>query len=221
MKYVYDPDPAKVEAFCKTYPQVKAASSEEQILNDASIRLVAEAAVASERCALGMRVMDHDKDYFTDKAPLTTLEQLDMAREKVLKTGKKYAVYYSERLHVESAVYAGQLIKDGTIGRVIQVLGVGPHRLSAASRPGWFFEKEKYGGILCDIGSHQIEQYLYFAGVKDAAVVKSQIANFNHKQYPGLDDFGEAMLVGDNGICIPGKRRIIMKYCRKEVKSYS
>jgi predicted dehydrogenase len=117
----------------------------------------------------------------------------------VRETGLKYAVYYSERLHVESAVFAGQLIKEGAIGRVIQVMGTGPHRLNAPSRPAWFFQKEKYGGILCDIGSHQVEQYLYFADVKDATVVRSQIANYNHPDYPELEDFGDAMIVGDNG----------------------
>lgn len=72
-------------------------------------------------------------------------------------------------------------------------------RLNPTSRPTWFFEREKYGGILCDIGSHQIEQYLYFADVKDAQVVRSQVANYNHPEYPEFEDFGEAMLVGDNG----------------------
>lgn len=199
LKYVYDPDPAKVEAFCKKYPEVKPASSPEVILQDKEIALVAGAAVTSERCALGLQVMDHGKDYFTDKAPFTTLEQLESAKKKVQETNLKYAVYYSERLHVESAVFAGQLIKDGAIGRVLQVMGLGPHRLSAAGRPSWFFEKEKYGGILCDIGSHQIEQYLFFADVKDAQVVRSQVANHNHPEYPELEDFGDAMLVGDNG----------------------
>ena len=117
---------------------------------------------------------------------------------KVRDTGR-YAVYYSERIHNESAVFAGQLIQDGAIGKVIQVIGMGPHRLSAPQRPEWFFEKEKYGGILCDIGSHQIEQYLHFAGAKDASVVRSQVANYNHSEYPELEDFGDAMLVGDNG----------------------
>ena len=199
VKYVYDPDPAKVEAFCKAYPGVKPVSCEDEILQDQEISLVAGAAVTSERCAVGMRVMDHGKDYFTDKAPFTTLEQLDTAKAKVKETGLKYAVYYSERLHVESAVFAGQLIKDGAIGKVLQVIGLGPHRLSAPVRPKWFFEREKYGGILCDIGSHQIEQYLFFADVKDATVVRSQIANYNHPEYPELEDFGDAMLVGDNG----------------------
>lgn len=199
LKYVYDPDVEKVKQFCKTFPYVKVAQSEQEILDDEEVKLVAGAAITSKRCELGLRVMSAGKDYFTDKAPFTTLAQLEQAKAKVKETGKKYMVYYSERLHVESAVYAGELIKSGAIGKVIQVMGLGPHRLNAPSRPEWFFKKEQYGGILCDIGSHQIEQYLYFADVKDATVVRSQIANYNNPEYPELDDFGDAMLVGDNG----------------------
>ena len=143
--------------------------------------------------------MEAGKDYFTDKAPLTTLAQLEAARAAVARTGRKYAVYYSERIHVEDAVFAGQLIEQGAIGQVLQVIGLGPHRLSAPSRPDWFFIKERYGGILCDIGSHQIEQYLSYSGAKDAAIVTSQIANYAHPEYPELDDFGDAVLLGDNG----------------------
>ncbi len=199
LKWVYDPDPNKVKAFCEKFPQVRVASCEEEILQDQEVKLVAGAAVTSLRCDLGMRVMDAGKDYFTDKAPLTTLEQLERAKEKVRATGKKYMVYYSERLHVESAVYAGYLIQDGAIGKVVQVIGLGPHRLNAPARPEWFFEKDKYGGILCDIGSHQIEQYLFYAGVKDGQVVRSQIGNYNNPMYPELDDFGDCTIVGDNG----------------------
>lgn len=199
LKWVYDPDPAKVAAFLAKYPHVQAAESEQQVLEDPEVRLIAGAAVPSERCALGLRAMEHGKDYFTDKTPFTSLEQLAAAREMTSRTGLKYMVYFSERLHVESAVYAGQLIKEGAIGRVVQVIGTGPHRLNAKSRPDWFFVHEKYGGILCDIGSHQIEQFLYFSGCQDAKVVHSKIANYNNKQYPELEDFGDATLVGDNG----------------------
>ena len=199
LKWVYDPDPNKVKAFREKFPQVRVASCEDEILQDAKVKLVAGAAVTSLRCDLGMRVMDAGKDYFTDKAPLTTLEQLNRAKDKVKVTGKKYMVYYSERLHVESAIYAGYLIQEGAIGKVVQVIGLGPHRLGAPSRPEWFFEKEKYGGILCDVGSHQIEQYLYYAGVKDGQVVRSQIGNYNNPMHPELDDFGDCQIVGDNG----------------------
>jgi len=199
LKWVYDADPAKVEDFIKRYPGVKAASSEEEIFNDASVKLIAGAAVPSERCALGLKAMSHGKDYFTDKTPFTKLEQLESARRMAKETGRKYMVYYSERLHVESAVFAGQLIDEGAIGRVVQVIGTGPHRLNAPSRPGWFFEKEKYGGILCDIGSHQIEQFLFFSKAKDAKVMHSKVANYNSKEYPELEDFGDATLIADNG----------------------
>ena len=199
LKYVYDPDPQKVEAFIRRYPGTIAARSEEEIFSDPQVKLVAGAAMTSERCALGLRVMDAGLDYFTDKAPFTTLDQLASARKKVAETGRKYMVYYGERLHSESAIYAGQLIERGAIGRVIQVLGLGPHRLNAPSRPDWFFKKENYGGILCDIGSHQIEQFLHYAGETEAKVVRSQIGNFAHPEYPELDDFGDAMLVGGSG----------------------
>ena len=199
LKSVYDPDPVKLERFCEKYPGVKRTASEEEILSDPHVLLVASAAITSDRCPLGLRVMSAGKDYFTDKAPLVSLEQLEAAKAKVKETGKKYMVYYSERLHVESAVFAGQLIEQGAIGRVIQVLGLGPHRLGATGRPDWFFKKDQYGGILCDIGSHQIEQFLFYAGAKNATVVHSQIANYHNPQHPGLDDFGDAMLVADNG----------------------
>ncbi len=198
LRWVYDPDPAKVEAFRTRFPDVRVARSESEVLDDPQVRLVAGAAVTSERCDLGLRVIDAGKDYFTDKAPLTTLDQLEAAREATARTGLKYAVYYSERIHVEAAVLADQLIARGSIGRVLQVMGIGPHRLGAG-RPDWFFDKEKYGGILCDIGSHNFEQMLHFARAQDATVAWSAIANHHHPEHPELDDFGEASIVMDNG----------------------
>jgi len=199
LKWIYDPDPEKLKRYLETYPQAKAARSEAEVMEDSQVALVASANIASERCALGLRAMAAGKDYFTDKAPLTTLGQLEEAKAMVAKTGKKYAVYYSERLHVESAVYAGQLIEEGAIGRVIQTMGMGPHRAGLSWRPDWFFKREQYGGILCDIGSHQIEQFLFYTGAKDAEIMAAQIENFNNPDHPGLDDFGDCTLKADNG----------------------
>ena len=199
LRYVYDPDPAKVEAFCKTFPKAKPMHSEEELLEKKDVQLIAAAAVPCERGPLGLRVMDAGKDYFTDKTPFTEMSQLEAARQKVAETGRKYMVYYSERLHVECAVYAEELINQGAIGRVIQVIGFGPHRLNAASRPAWFFEKKQYGGILCDIGSHQFDQFLAFSGATDARVVNASVANYNNPDHPGLEDFGDANLIGNNG----------------------
>lgn len=199
MRWVYDSDPKKILAFQQSFPKVKVARSLEEILADDEVRLITAAAIPSERAALGWRVLEAGKDYFTDKAPFTTLEQLEQTRTTVARTGQKYMVYYSERLCSECAVFAEELIAKDVIGRVLQVLGTGPHRLYASLRAPWFFQMEKTGGILCDIGSHQCEQFLFFAGAKRAQVNFSAVANFSHPEYPEFQDFGEASLTADNG----------------------
>ena len=188
-----------MQTFLKAYPQAVPAQSLGQILEDRDTALVCSSNVTSERGPLGVKVMKAGKDYFVDKAPFTTLRQLEDARAAIAETGRKYMVYYSERLHVEGAVLAGYMVDQGEIGKVISVTGFGPHRLGAAGRPAWFFEREKYGGILCDIGSHQIEQYLHFAGEEDATVQFSRIGNYAHPEYPELEDFGDCSILGKNG----------------------
>ncbi len=199
LRYVYDPDPEKVKTFLESYPEAKPMESLDAILEHPEIKMVAAAAIPCDRGPLGIRVMEAGKDYFTDKTPFTEMAQLEDTRAAVARTGRKYMVYFSERLHVECAMHAGDLIEEGVIGDVVQVLGLGPHRLSADLRPPWFFRKAQYGGILTDIGSHQFEQFLHFTGAKDAEVTYARVANYANAEYPELEDFGEAALVADNG----------------------
>jgi predicted dehydrogenase len=144
-------------------------------------------------------VKEAGKDYFTDKAPFTTMEQLNQAKAVAGRTGRRYMVYYSERIHNEAAMYATDLLKQGAIGRVVEVTCLAPHRLSKATRPKWFFEREKFGGILCDIGSHQFEQFLTYSGATDAKVTQAAIANFENPDMPTFEDYGQATLLGNNG----------------------
>ncbi|NVF12405.1 Gfo/Idh/MocA family oxidoreductase [Anaerococcus sp. AGMB00486] len=197
--YVYDRDPKKIEEYLEKFPEVKRAESLEEILEDSSIKMVAAAAIPNLRSELGNKVMKAGKDYFTDKTGFTTLEQLEETRKVQKETGRRYFVYFSERLHVEGAIFAGELIKEGKIGKVVQVTGFGPHSLNKESRPDWFFKKEQYGGILTDIGSHQIEQFLYYTGNENAKVISSKVGNYANPDVPELEDYGDATLVGDNG----------------------
>lgn len=196
---VNDPDPAKVEAFREQFPGAAPLPSRAALLEDSEIQMVASAAVPRDRGPLGLEVHAAGKHYFVDKAPFTTRDQLEAARRSVEECGLKWAVCYSERVQNESAVFAGKLIEEGAIGTVLQVIGLGPHRLQPQNRPDWFFRKEKYGGILLDIGSHQIEQFLHYAGASDATIVSSQVGNLAHPEYPELEDFGDATLLADNG----------------------
>ncbi|WP_205324662.1 Gfo/Idh/MocA family protein [Glycomyces sp. YM15] len=196
--WVFDDDPERAAAFAQRYPTARIASSEQEVLGDPDVRLVATAAIPSERAPIGLRAIEAGKDAFVDKAPMTTFAQLEAVREATARTGRKYAVYYGERIHAEAAILAGQLIERGAIGEVLQVVCFGPHRVGDG-RPDWFYDPARYGGILCDIGSHNFEQMLYYTGAADGRVSTSTIANYAHPDTPGLQDFGDAHVILDNG----------------------
>lgn len=201
VRVIYDADRDNLALLKASFPEARVAASEEEVLDDPEIKLVAAAAVPNERGATGERVMQAGKDYFTDKCPFTNLRQLESAHAVAAATDRKYIVYYGERLHNEAIIRAGQLIHEGAIGRVIQVAGFGPHRLEAHNRPDWFYQRERYGGIICDLGSHQMDKFLHFAGCSGARVLSSSVANYDHPQYPELEDFGQATLTVDGATC--------------------
>ena len=200
LKYVFDGnDPDKAKALAEKFNATHVTDLQ-TILEDPEVQMVAAAAIPDQRADLGIRCMEAGKHYFTDKTPLTSMAQLARVRQAVKTTGKRYFCYFSERLHVDCAMHATDLIDRGAIGKVIHVEGFGPHRLGdPAGRPDWFYKHEQYGGILCDIGSHQIEQFLTYAGCTDATVAMAHVGNYAHPDYPELEDFGECSLVGDNG----------------------
>ncbi len=196
---VYDPDEKKVKEFLERYPKAQAVGCEADILEDVTIQLVASATKPCDRCRLGLEVLKSGKDYFVDKPGMLTFAELEQARACCEETGRKYVIYFGERIHVEGAVYAQQLIEQGAIGDVLQVTILAPHRLNKGTRMNWFFEKNENGGIITDIGSHQIEQFLTFTGAKSARVLHSFVANYANQDKPNFYDFGEGTLLADNG----------------------
>jgi predicted dehydrogenase len=198
----------KLAGFTKRFPGIKIVKTQEEILNDPSVQLVLSSQIANERAPLGIRAMKHGKDYLSDKPGVTTLEQLSEVRKTIAETKRIYAIMYSERLEVKAAVYAGVLIQQGAIGKVIQTINIAPHQIvqnqgdagGGTGRPDWFWNPDQYGGILCDIGSHQVDQFLFYTGSKQAEIVESQIANVRHPDHPRFQDFGDMVLRGDRGL---------------------
>ena len=203
----YGAEPNKVARFTKRYPGVKMVSSEDAILDDKSVQLVLSSAIASERAPLGVRAMKRGKDFLADKPGITTLDQLAAVRRTLTETGRIYGIMYSELLEVKGAIKAGELVRAGAIGKVIQTINIAPHQIvqnggnggGADARPDWFWKPELYGGILCDIGSHQVDQFLYYTGSTQAEIVESQISNLQHPEHPDFQDFGDMVLRGNKG----------------------
>jgi len=202
LKKVYLTDAKQIADFRAQFGDVPLAKSEDEILNDKSIKLVCAAPIPDLRAPLGIRVMKAGKDYLSDKPAITSLEQLAAVRQAVKETKRKFAIMYSERLEVKSAIQAGYLVEQGAIGKVIQTVNLAPHRIGnvdAGGRPDWFWDTARYGGILTDIGSHQIEQFLYYTKSTKAQVVASQTGNVAHPNRPKFEDFGDMVAVGNGG----------------------
>jgi predicted dehydrogenase len=198
----------KLAGFKKRFPGVKVVQTRDEILNDPSVQLVLSSQIANERGPLAIRAMQHGKDFLSDKPGITTLEQLAEVRKTIAATNRMYAIMYSERLEVKAAIYAGVLIQQGAIGKVIQTINIAPHQIiqnqgdagGGAARPDWFWNPDQYGGILCDIGSHQVDQFLFYTGSKKAEIVASQVANVRQPDHPRFQDFGDMVLRGDRGL---------------------
>ena len=204
---VYAAEPERAAAFGKRYPQAKVVASEDAVLHDPTLLLVLSSAVPNERAPIGVRALKAGKDYLSDKPGITTLEQLAEVRRTVAATGKIFAIMYSELLEVRAAIQAGYLVQQGAIGKVVQTINIAPHQIiqnpgdngGGTPRPEWFWHPEQYGGILTDIGSHQVDQFLFYTGCTQAEVVASQVANVRHPEHPQFQDFGDMMLRGNYG----------------------
>ena len=184
--------------FAKQYPQAKRVQTEAAILEDQSIHLVVSASIPNKRAALAIRVMEHGKDFMVDKPGVTSLSQLADVRKVQKKTERIYSILYG-RLESRTSTKAYALVKAGAIGKVVQTIDTGPHRINPQSRPEWFFDKKYFGGIICDLGTHLIEQFLYITGSTSGKILASQIGNLNHPQYQNFEDFGDALIQGNGG----------------------
>ena len=191
-------DPLVLQGVQSRFPDLKAVASAEELLNDDSIQLIVTADVPSRRAPLAVDAMRRGKDVLTDKPGVTSFAQLAAVQAAVRETGRIFAICFSERHIVPSVAMAHKLVQQGALGQVFHTLSMGPHRLNAATRPAWFFDKAYYGGILVDIASHQIDQFLVLTGSTDATVAHAVHSHIGQATPASFQDFGEIALASRN-----------------------
>jgi predicted dehydrogenase len=180
--------------FNERFPHIPKMEDRRQLLDDPAIELITCAAIPRDRALLAVEAMMHGKDFMADKPGVISFEQLEQVRTAQAATGRIFSVNFTERFEVRAVSKATELVRAGAIGRVLQTIGLGPHRLNRHLRADWFFDPAAYGGILTDIASHQIDQFLHFTGSADADILLARYGNLGHPEDPGLQDFGEIML---------------------------
>ena len=194
-----DGSPLTLKEFNKKYPNIKRVDDKLKILEDQTIDMILISSIPKDRASLAIQAMNAGKDVMVDKPGCTTINQLNNLKECVMKTGKIWSVNFSERFHVAAVAKAEELVKEGKIGNIKQTIGTGPHRLGNYQRPDWFYDRDSYGGIITDIGSHQIHQFLVFTNSIDAKINHALVENTTKLDSPGFQDFGEIKLSSING----------------------
>ncbi len=192
-------EPPTLEGFRKRFPTLQRVVDRRAVLDDPAVQLVLIASVPSERAALAIEAMEAGKDVMLDKPGCTTQAQLDAVCAVAARTGRIWSVNFSERFEVPAVTKALELVQAGAIGRVVQTIGMGPHRLNPHARLPWFYEPARTGGILCDIGSHQIDQFMLFTGSTQVEIVSASSRNLANPEHPQFEDFGQMLLRGDGG----------------------
>ena len=192
-------NPLTLQDFNKKYPNIKRVDNKSKILENDEIDMILISSIPKDRASLSIEVLKSGKDVMVDKPGCTTLDQLGDLKRTVKETGKIWSVNFSERFHVAAVAKAEQLVSEGKIGKVKQTMGTGPHRQGNYERPDWFYNRESYGGIITDIGSHQIHQFLVFTNSNEAKITHAIVENTTQKKFPGFQDFGEVNLSGNEG----------------------
>ncbi|MDR7124534.1 Gfo/Idh/MocA family oxidoreductase [Pseudotabrizicola sp. 4114] len=186
-------DPRVLEGFRERFPDLPV-RSREALFDDPDVQVILCAAIPVDRPAIAIRAMQAGKDVMLDKPGAIALAQVDALERVAAETGRILSVCFSERFVVRACEVAAKLVADGAIGRVIQTTGLGPHRLNRAIRPEWFFRPEAFGGILTDIASHQIDQFLFFTRATSAQIIAAQTANRTLPEVPAFQDYGDVLL---------------------------
>jgi predicted dehydrogenase len=196
-----DPTAAVAREVRRRWPDAAWVDEPAQLLQDPAVDVIVTAAVPDRRAAIAIEALRNGKDVIADKPGCVTIEELDELERAVAASGRFWSVTFSERFESRCTVQAGELVRAGRIGRVVQTLGLGPHRegdrahlAGGAGRPDWFYDRHRTGGILTDIASHQIDQFLWLTGAQTAEVVASAVANYTHPESPSMQDFGELTL---------------------------
>lgn len=181
-------------AYGEKFPGGPRTDDARRFLDDDSIDLIISSAIPGDRAGIAIAAMRAGKDVMVDKPGMVTMDELANVRRVQSETGRIFSILYSEHFENRATVKAGELVAAGAIGKVVSTAGFGPHRLRAPTRPEWFFKRERYGGILVDIASHQCEQFLFFTGAESVEIRSATVSNRAHPEWPGLQDSGDIHL---------------------------
>lgn len=180
------------------------------VVADDTLDLVVLAGVPSSRAGVAAQALRSGRHVLAAKPAVTTLDDLATVDEAARTAGRRWWVFFSERLVNRAVIEAVRLVREGAIGDLVAVSGAAPHTLAPTGRPHWFFDRSASGGILCDLAAHQADQLLALAGGGSTEVVAATVANVANPDHPALQDLGRMTLrhLTDDGRVVLGHHHV-------------
>lgn len=179
-----------IEVSYKTYSE---------LLNDPNVDAVAIGNYYAARGQMTIDALKMGKSVIADKPICTNIAELDEIEK--LQKEKNLAVGMMLDLRSCTSFYTAlQAVKNNVIGKINNINFNGQHPLLYGSRPQWYFEKEKYGGVICDIAIHGIDLVRLFTDSNISEVVGARCWNFYADKEPDFKDSAQFILKTESGV---------------------
>lgn len=169
-----------------------------EMLESEKIEAVALVNARAERARVARECLDLGVSVLSDKPVCMDLEELAALRQAAAHSGAAIFLYLAERYN-PPVITLLDLVRQGTLGRVVSFAALRPHKLNRDSRPAWFWKRETYGGILVDLTIHDVDIFRQATGVEVEEVYAIH-ANVSTGAHPGFEDIGHMILRGSDGV---------------------
>lgn len=195
-----DENPANAQEASKQF-NAPVYSNLDELLQNSGANTLITAAINSSKADIIVKAIDTGLNIISDKPLVTTMEDLNRITD-ALERNKNVKLYLmlSERYN-PVLVTAKKLIDAGEIGQIVSIINMRPHRLKPEGRPAWMFDSSLYGGIINDLGVHDIDIATYLSGSDVQEILAASTSNMRYTEFDDFNDNGEAMLRLKNG-CI-------------------
>ncbi|MAE64295.1 MAG: hypothetical protein CMJ18_08475 [Phycisphaeraceae bacterium] len=193
---VWDDDPQRLEAAQERLGVRGIADLDEAFGHDPALVIIG--AVPCDRAGLAVRALSSGAAVLVDKPLAVTHEALDGLIAAQRQHGQPVITYYPYRGHPAVQV-AKRMIDEGRIGRVVHLVGCGPHRLNPETRPSWHFTRAENGGCIIDVGSHYADVCCWMTGLVPEYICATH-TNVSQPAHGEFQDFAQAHLRFPGGI---------------------
>ena len=165
-------------------------NSYEEILRDKNIEAVAIGDYYSKRGKMVIDALKAGKHVICDKPICTDLAELEKI-EKLSKEKNLQVCCMFDLRYLPQIPKVCEIIKNGDLGKIVNITFTGQHCLDYGNRPMWYFEEGKHGGTINDIAIHGIDLLRFITGKEFTKVNFAKTRNAFADKEPDFKDCGQ------------------------------